>query len=110
MEKISGGWLIDRELFTDAARKMLDVAISHRRAMLALTGDAERGVRFSGNSAILARLESYYTEAEFMANVGPCIDKALIDAAQSDYWYNHEKKYDCDYSPTDETEIADEDE
>jgi len=75
-----------------------------------LTGNAERGMRFKDNGAVLARLESMYDEVEFMANPGPCIDHALQDAAESDYWYHHEKKYDCDYGPLDETEIADEDE
>lgn len=106
--KVKGGWTMNREKFSDNARTVLEVAINHRRLGLKLPDDALRGVRFSDDGAILARLESMFTEAEFMACPGLRIDSALIDAAQSDHWYTYEKKYDCDYGPSDETEIDDE--
>lgn len=107
--KVEGGWTMDREIFSDDAKKVLAVAINHRRALLQLPGDALRGMRFNDDGAILARLESMFTEAEFMACPGLRIDGALRDAAQSDYWYEHEKRYDCDYGESGETEIADDD-
>src|ERR1700690_3542251 len=104
--KVPGGWSMDRVLFTEAARKVFEIAVDHRRQGLKLPDDTLRGVRFNDNGAILARLESMFSEAEFMECPGTRIDAALIDAGQSDYWYSYEKKYDCDYGPEPETEIA----
>lgn len=97
---------MDRVLFSDAARKVFEIAVDHRRQVLKLSDDALRGVRFNDNGAILARLESMFSEGEFMACPGTRIDAALTDAAQSDHWYTYEKKYDCDYGHEAETEIA----
>lgn len=104
MEKVKGGWSMDRVLFSEQARKVFDIAVDHRRVGLTLHRDAERGVRFKDDKAILARLESMFDEVEFMANVGPCIDKALQDAGESDYWYRHDKDYEGPEMA--ETEIA----
>lgn len=106
--KVDSGWTMNREKFSEAAVKVLEVAIDHRRLGLKLPDDAMRGPRFGDNGAILARLESQCTEEEFMSCPGMRIDSALIDAAQSDHWYEYEKKYDCDYGSSDETEISDE--
>lgn len=108
--KVKGGWAMNRELFSIDARSVFEVAVNHRRLGIVLSDDAIRGVRFNDDVAILARLESMFTEAEFMACPGTRIDSALIDAAQSDHWYTNEKDYDWPDMPEGETEIADEDE
>jgi hypothetical protein len=106
MDKLKGGWAMDRERFTWSAVDVFNIAVDHRRLGLKLGDDAWRGERFNDDVAILARLESMFTEGEFMECPGARIDAALIDAAQSDHWYTTEKKYDCDYGPSDEMEIA----
>lgn len=111
MEKVTNGWTMNREKFSPLARSVFEVAVTHRRIGLKLPDDALRGMRFGNDGAILARLESMFTEGEFMACPGTRIDAALIDAAQSDHWYETEKNYEeRDYGQSDETEIADEDE
>lgn len=102
--KVPGGWSMDRTPFSQVAREVLAAMLNARRLGLRLADDAERGMRFNDDNAILARLESMFTEGEFMACPGLRIDSALTDAAQSDYWYNHEKDYGDDETP--ETEIA----
>src|SRR6266853_1088126 len=109
MDKLKSGWAMNREMFSSKARNVFDVAISHRRIMIKLADDVLRGHRFNDDSAILARLESMFTEEEFMACPGLRIDSALIDAAQTDHWYAREKDWGNEYS-LDETEvIGDED-
>ena len=108
MEKLKGGWAMDRTPFSTLARNVVEVAIGSRRSRAALPDDALADVRFKDDGAILARLESMFSEEEFMADIGPCIDKALLDAARSDYWYTYEKKYEDNYGDVDvpdETEI-----
>jgi len=96
------GWTMERKLFSEDARDVFAVAVGHRRAILQLPADTTRGARFNDDESVLVRVESACTEAEFMACPGPSIDRALIDAARSDHWYEVEKDY-----GTDETEIAD---
>jgi hypothetical protein len=98
---------MERKLFSEDARDVFAIAVEHRRTMLQLPVDAMRGTRFSSDEAVLVRVESACTEAQFMACPGPSIDAALIDAGRSDFWYAHEKRYD-DYCYADETEIVDE--
>ncbi len=108
---IKGGIALDRVAYSEAARSVFDIAVNHRRLGLKLGDDALRGMRFGSDSGVLARLESMFTEGEFMACPGTRIDAALIDAAQSDHWYTHEKDYEMPECLSDETEIAeDEDE
>jgi hypothetical protein len=109
MKKVMGGVSRDRILFSEAARKVFDVAIPHRRLMIKLSNNAMRGMRFNSDGAILARLESMFTEEEFMGCIGLRIDAALIDAAQSDHWYEHEVRYDNESYFEDDTQ-GDEDE
>jgi hypothetical protein len=106
--KVSSGWAMDRERFSRDAVHLFNLAIDRSRVMIKLPSDTLNGIRFYNNNDILARLESRFTEKEFMSNVGPCIDKALIDAAQSDYWYTYEKDYGMD--DADEVESIYEDE
>ena len=99
----------------DAPKYSLPVAryafeqIENRRPLVDIGADAERGVRFKDNRSVLIRLESNFTEEEFMADTVGTVDAMLIDAAQSDYWYTFEKKYEDDYDETnDDSEQDDE--
>jgi hypothetical protein len=98
---------MERKLFSEDARDIFAMAVGHRRMILQLPVDAMKGTRFNSDESVLARVESACIEAEFMACPGPSIDRALTDAAQSDWWYAHEKRYD-DGCLADEMEIADE--
>lgn len=104
--KIKSGWAMDREKFSEHARAVFDVAIAHRRANVSLPGEVPqnqrfggsggetlRGARFKDDTAVIARLESMFTEVEFLADVAGRIDYALTDAARSDHWYEFEKDY-----------------
>lgn len=109
--KLQGGWSMDREKFSGDAIKIMEIAIDHRRQLLELPDDAMRGMRFKSNSSILVRLESMFTEAEFMECPGLRIDAALLDAARTDHWYEFEKDYEQEYSGYDcETADVDDDE
>lgn len=96
------GITFERKLFSEDARDVFIIAVEHRRTILQLPVDAMKGSRFNSDEAVLARVESACREAEFMACPGPHIDAALTDAARSDFWYAHEKRYD-DYCYADET-------
>jgi hypothetical protein len=102
MYKVENGWTFSRERFSIAALKVFDIAIDDRRMRLLLGPKTLRDMRFNDNAAILARIESMYTEKEFMVCPGLRIDNALVDAAQADWWYQYEKEYD-----ESETEIVD---
>jgi 2,4-dienoyl-CoA reductase-like NADH-dependent reductase (Old Yellow Enzyme family) len=106
MEKLKGGIAMNRIRFHWPVVDVFNIAVDHRRLSIRLSGNTLRDSRFADNMAILARLESMFTEVEFMVNVGPCIDKALEDAAQADWWYQNEKQY-YDYDSQCETEITD---
>lgn len=107
--KIESGWAMYRDLFSEQARRVLDSMIDSQRSALKLPTNTLRGGRFNDNAGILARLESRFSEEEFMGCPGPCIDKALIDAAQSDWWYDTQKDYGYD-SLTEEDWTAENDE
>jgi hypothetical protein len=92
--KLKGGWAMDREKFSPLACELMALMIDNRRASLRLPDDALQGPRFKDSTAILARLESMFTEAEFVVAPGEKIDAALIDAARADHWYTYEKEYD----------------
>jgi hypothetical protein len=95
--KVQGGWTMDRERFSDHARKVFDIAVNHRRLLVFLPHSTLRGDRFNSDLHVWARIESMFTEGEFMLCPGPKIDAALIDAAQADHWYTFEKRYDDDH-------------
>jgi hypothetical protein len=102
--KLKGGWAMDRARFSDHARQVFEFAIPFRREGLKLGDDALWGMRFNDNGSVLARLESMFTEEEFMACPGLRIDSALTDAAQADHWYTHEKDYEWPDMPQDDCE------
>lgn len=104
MDKIKSGWVMDRKPFGDIARAVFLSCVDIERTFAIMPMDAMKGLRFNDNAAVLARVESYCTEIEFLGCPGPKIEEALIDAAKSDWWYQFEKDY-----GTDETEIAEDD-
>src|SRR5882762_3032683 len=107
--KCKSGWLLNREQFSGAAILLLYGHLDYRRHAVALPYDAVKGHRFNDDVDTLARLESMFSETQFMACPGARIDAALLDAARADWWYSQEKSYDDD-ERSNETEIADEDE
>lgn len=90
---MKGGWTMDRVKYSEWALYVAVRLIERRRPYMQLPDDAERGVRFNSNDAILARLESNYTEIEFNVCPGLSVEAMLLDAAKSDYWYAHDKDY-----------------
>ena len=103
MEIAKGGWTFDRIRYQSAVERFARRLIDERRPFIRLDGGAARGARFNSDDAVYVRVESNYTEEEFMACPGLAIDAMLADAAKSDWWYANEKEHD---SP--EMEIADE--
>src|SRR5882672_2583521 len=101
MKLIKGGWIFDRARYQPAVERFARQLIDERRPFLILPNEAERGVRFNSDDAVMARIESNYTEEEYMSCPGLATDAMLLDAARSDSWYAHDKDY-----GTDETEIA----
>lgn len=93
MDRIKGGWSMDRVAYQPAVVRFTQRLMLERRLLLLLPDDAERGCRFNSDDAVMARIESNYTEEEFMACPGLAVDAMLADAAKSDYWYSHEKEY-----------------
>ena len=102
--KIAEGVYVNRATFSEYARKVFDIAVNHRRSLIVLPSNTDRGLRFNDNTHILSLLESMVTETEFMACPGLAIDGSLIGAARSDFWYVNEKEYDGD-SYEDEEDI-----
>jgi hypothetical protein len=93
--------------YQPAVVKFALASIGARRLFVALPEEAERGVRFNSDDAIMTRIESNYIEEEFMSCPGRAVDAMLIDAAQSDYWYSHDKDYGDDLSETKNLEEED---
>jgi hypothetical protein len=107
--KTTGGWTMNRERFSDSALNVFELVVSHRRLFVVLPDDAMRGVRFNSDQDVLARVESMCTEAGFLDCPGRRVDKALVDAAQADWWYTYEKQYDDPYIPDTESEDENDD-
>lgn len=73
-----------------------EVAISmirHARKVIALPDGTECGTRFNSDEMTLRRLESMFSETEFIHEPLNTVEAALLDAAKSDYWYSNEKEY-----------------
>ncbi|HWY35841.1 MAG TPA: hypothetical protein VNX68_14455 [Nitrosopumilaceae archaeon] len=101
--RLNGGWSPQRIRFSKEAVNRFYLIVNGCRSIISLPGEALRGSRFNDDWSILARLESMLDEEEFMQCPGASIDKALIDAAQTDYWYAKEKDYEWPEIIEDET-------
>jgi len=93
MNTIKSGWMLDRVKYQPAVERFARRLMDERRPFLSLPEGAERGVRFNSDDAVMARIESNYTEEEFMSCPGLYIENMLIDAAKSDFWYSYEIDY-----------------
>jgi len=100
VKKLPGGWSMDRIAYSEAAKgNALDYIKRIRRTVELPKTDAMAGVRFDSDDAVYVRLESMYDEVIFSRFPMACVEAALIDAAQSDYFYEYEKEYeDRDYA------------
>ena len=102
MEIIKGGMRIGAANYIEPVQRFAIGEIRNRRDSIPLPKDTLRGGRFNNDEAILWRLESNYTEEEFMSCPGLAVDAMLIAAAGSDWWYTYEKEYiDRDYDSGD---------
>jgi len=108
METIKSGWTFDRIRYQPAVERFARRTIDERRPFVALPAEAERGARFNSDDAVYARVESNYTEEEYMSCPGLATDAMLIDAARSDWWYSNEKEYDMPETEIDEESEDDE--
>lgn len=80
--------------YSEWAQKVFALAVAHQRTVIQLPKFAKEGNRYTRDEAILARVESNYTEAEFMACPSIAVETMLLDAAQADWYYDNEKEYD----------------
>lgn len=96
---------MERKAYSRAAKDNAIEYIQRMRSVIELPhNSAMAGSRFDNDDAVYARLESMYAEAEFNNWPMACVEAALIDAAQSDYWYQNEKQYDYTEEVEDHTE------
>lgn len=108
IKQVSGGWKFDRIAYRPAVKADAIELIKRLRSVVELPRtDAMAGCRFKSDDTVYARLESMYTESDFARFPMACVEAALIDSAQSDFWYAHEKRYHDD--PYDEPEVNDDD-
>lgn len=91
--KLKGGIAVDRVRFTDGMREVALELMVHARNVIVLPTEAERGLRFNSNEAVFMRVESMFAESDFAIDPIGSLSAALLDAAQSDYYYAHEKDY-----------------
>lgn len=94
---------LERKAYHPAVKEIAIALIQKLRPFLILRGDAETGRRFNDDAHVFALLESGTTEQEFREEPHASVDGALLEAAESDFWYNHEKKYDFDEETQEET-------
>lgn len=87
------GMSMDAAKYSEDLRAVALELIRAARPGVQLPTNAERGPRFMYDDGILWRLESMTSEDDFVHDPIKGIMGALIDAAQSDYWYSHEKDY-----------------
>lgn len=107
-KKLPGGWSMDRVAYSPAGEANALEYIKRMRLVVELPRtDAMAGSRFDSDDVVYVRLESMYAEVEFNQWPMACVEAALIDAAQSDYWYTNEKDYGREDEPFEEPEEND---
>lgn len=103
MKIARGGMRFDAAKYIEPVRRLAIEEIRNRRESLELPKETIRGARFKSDEGVLWRIESNYTEEEFMGCPRVAVDTMLIDAAESDWWYTYEKDYgDEDYGGDDD--------
>src|SRR5258708_37516976 len=101
MEIKKGDWRFDRVVYSASVLHFLTAEIENRRPFIVLPMEVERGARFNDDGAVIARIESNYTEEEFMACPRLYFVNMLFYAAKSDYWDNHVGNYEDNSIPND---------
>lgn len=97
VKQLSGGWSMDHAAYSPVSKaKAYSLFDAVRDTIEIPTTDAMIGDRFKNDNRLFLRLESMYAEEEFMKCPRACITGALIECAQADWWYEHEKKWDDD--------------
>lgn len=100
-------YTIERVPYSPTAREIAYDLIPKLRDGVELPGsDVMQGVRFKDDDSVFIRLESMTKEGDFMTCPRASVELALIEAARSDYWYEHEKEYEMEL-PTDDMEDGD---
>jgi|SRR5579872_212179 len=91
--KVTNGWTTDYEIFSEATIWIFNKFLDSRRELFVCSEDAIRGERFTNDSRVLLRLQSMFSEQDFLARPQQCIDAALLNCAKSDRWYAFEKDW-----------------
>lgn len=95
--KVPGGTVMNVVMFEQGIQEVAISLIGFARELVDLPVEAEKGSRFNDTANVLWRLESMFSEDEFVHDSVKTINAALIDAAKSDYWYAHEEQWDYTY-------------
>lgn len=97
VKQLAGGWSMDHAAYSPASTAKAYSLFGAVRDTIELpTTDAMIGDRFKNDDRLFLRLESMYAENEFMKCPRACIEGALIECAQADWWYAHEKNWGYD--------------
>src|SRR5262245_30685723 len=92
----ANGFRSDRTEFSDMARFQFFSLVGPCRQTLELPLGSIRGIRFNDDWNVFFRLESAYSEAEFLTRPHEAVNDALLDAASADHWYEREKVWGFD--------------
>lgn len=90
------GIYVDRKRYDAETKQLALCAIDRLRPCVYLPVETETGARFNNNERVFDLLESATPQAAFLEFPMRFVEKALLEAAQSDWWYNHEKDYSDD--------------
>jgi hypothetical protein len=94
--KLQGGMDMEAGKYEPEIQALALELIGHTRDVVKLPSDAEKGARFNNTTEVLWRLESMFTEDDFLGDTIHTIELALLDAAKADYWYANEKEWDTE--------------
>lgn len=90
--------------YSDMAKGLATKVFSELRPVIKLPDETLKGSRFNGDFRLQWILESQAIEEEFMKDPRMACEKALIEAAKSDYYYAREKQWE-DKAPNYDEEI-----
>jgi len=98
------GLRVDAPKFSTETKARIITVIDFIRDAITLPDEAEKGTRFKSNDHVIWLIESGATEAEVNEQLNEAVRLGLIEAARSDWWYNHEKDWGDDYDYAEEVE------
>lgn len=90
------GIFLQRDLYTPETKDYAVSLISEMRRIIVLPEQTMKGRRFNDNESVLSRIESAAREEAFKIDPVKFANIALVDAAQSDWWYEYEKDWGSD--------------